>query len=86
MRCIPMQCVTAIHKRTLLGFETRIELTHTSERARRATPTSAAAQSTWLVSLSERDAIYDELVRVWRAASHASCYVVEDQQTSKNKM
>jgi hypothetical protein len=66
--CIPLSTVTGVYKRTLFGLETRVEVLHTPERG-------GEPQSTWLVSLTDRDTLYNAVMERWSAVAAASCFV-----------
>jgi hypothetical protein len=71
--CIPLSTVTGVYKRTLFGLETRVEVLHTPERG-------GEPQSTWLVSLTDRDTLYSAVMERWSAVAAASCFVKQQRQ------
>jgi hypothetical protein len=75
--CIPLSTVTGVYKRTLFGLDTRIEVLHTPERG-------GEPQSTWLVSLTDRDTLYNAVMERWSAVAAASCFVDQNNNNNNN--
>jgi hypothetical protein len=76
--CIPLSTVTGVYKRALFGLETRVEVLHTPERG-------GEPQSTWLVSLTDRDTLYNAVMERWSAVAAASCFVDGAVESKENE-
>jgi hypothetical protein len=66
-KCISLMSVTGVYKRSIFGLDTRIEVVATPERG-------AEAQSSWFVSLTQRDEIYRAVQARWSAVASTSCF------------
>jgi hypothetical protein len=66
-KCISLRSVTGIYKRAIFGLDTRIEVVATPERG-------SEAQSSWFVSLTQRDEIFRAIQERWSSVASASCF------------